>query len=127
MHAPTSQPFQRPAPHLDLLTLAEASARWNRRISPKCLWRWCREGILAGDRVLRLPHARVGGRYMTTIEWLAAFLADYPIKSGDFVAATLAGRTRRSPLRTRPRIRSRPGRHDARRALAAAACKEAGL
>lgn len=123
MHPPTSQPFQRPAPHLDLLTLAEASARWNRRISPKCLWRWCREGILAGDRVLRLPHARVGGRYMTTIEWLAAFLADL----GDFDAATLAGRTRRSPLRTRPLIRSRPGRHDARRALAAAACKEAGL
>jgi len=125
MHAPTPHPFQRPAPHLDLLTLTEASARWNGRISPKCLWRWCREGILAGDRVLRLPHARVGGRYMTTVEWLAAFLADL----GDFDAATLAGRTRRSPLRTRPLIRSRPDRHDARRALAAANARlaEAGL
>jgi hypothetical protein len=58
---------------------------------------------------------------------LAAFLADYPINQGDFDAATLAGRTRRSPLRTRPLIRSRPGRHDARRGLAAAACEEAGL
>jgi len=127
MHAPTPHPFQRPAPHLDLLTLTEASARWNGRISPKCLWRWCREGILAGDRVLRLPHARVGGRYMTTVEWLAAFLADAPIDRADFDAATLAGRTRRSPLRTRPLIRSRPDRHDARRALAVAACEEAGL
>ena len=54
-------------------------------------------------------------------------LADAPINQGDFDAATLAGRTCRSPLRTRPLIRSRPGRHDARRGLAAAACEEAGL
>jgi len=58
---------------------------------------------------------------MTTVGCPAAFLADAPIDRADFDAATLAGRTRRSPLRTRPLIRSRPDRHDARRALAVAA------
>jgi hypothetical protein len=68
---------------------------------------------------------------MTNVGWLTAFLADAPINRADFDAATLAGRTRRSPLRPRPLIRSRPGRHDARRALAVAAAStrlaEAGL
>ena len=61
-------------PELPLITLAEASGRWNGRVSAKCLWRWCRDGILCGDRPVRLRTVRVGGRHMTTVAWVVSFL-----------------------------------------------------
>ena len=79
-------------PELPLITLAEASGRWNGRVSAKCLWRWCRDGILCGGRPVRLLTVRVGGRHMTTVAWVVAFLEEI----GDFDARVLEGRSRRS-------------------------------
>lgn len=71
-------------PELPLITLAEASGHWNGRVSAKCLWRWCRDGILCGDRPVRLRTVRVGGRHMTTVAWVVSFLEEI----GDFDAET---------------------------------------
>ena len=95
-------------PELPLITLAEASGRWNGRVSAKCLWRWCRDGILCGDRPVRLRTVRVGGRHMTTVAWVVSFLEEI----GDFDARVLEGRTRRSPLRHRRLSLSKRSRTD---------------
>ena len=95
-------------PELALITLAEASGHWNGRVSAKCLWRWCRDGILCGGRPVRLRTVRVGGRHMTTVAWVVSFLEEI----GDFDARVLEGRSRRSPLRHRRLSLSKRSRTD---------------
>src|SRR5262245_41910780 len=60
----------------DLITLTEAAGfipgrRPSKRISVHTLHRWCRRGI----RGIKLRSQLVGGHRMTTLTWLAEFLA----------------------------------------------------
>ena len=56
------------------LTLNQAARISPGNVSPNCLWRWCRRGVLArsGDRV-KLRHVRIGGKLFTTAGWIEEF------------------------------------------------------
>lgn len=56
------------------VTLSQAARVAPGGISPNCVWRWCRRGVLArtGERV-RLEHIRVGGKLYTTPRWIEEF------------------------------------------------------
>lgn len=74
-----TQPDDTPSPALDdaareHLTLSQAARLTPGRVSPNCVWRWCRRGVQArtGGRV-RLRHVRQGGKLFTTRRWLDEF------------------------------------------------------
>ena len=76
----------------DYLTCTEAAKLFPGRPSANCIWRWCRRGVAArnGERV-RLRHVRLGGRLLTTRQWLDMFghaLAAADTKFFDAVAGT---------------------------------------
>jgi len=56
------------------VTLSQAARIAPGKVSPNCVWRWCRRGVLArtGERV-RLEHLRMGGRLYTTPRWIEEF------------------------------------------------------
>ena len=56
------------------VTLSQAARIAPGGVSPNCVWRWCRRGVLSrmGERV-RLEHVRVGGKLYTTPRWIEAF------------------------------------------------------
>lgn len=56
------------------LNLTEAARAIPGRLHSSTLWRWCRKGVRArsGERV-RLQHVRLGGRVLTTRDWLDDF------------------------------------------------------
>jgi len=53
------------------VTLSQAARIAPGGVSPNCVWRWCRRGVLSrmGERV-RLEHVRVGGKLFTTPRWI---------------------------------------------------------
>jgi hypothetical protein len=63
------------------LGLAEAarrlpSYRRGSPVSPSTLWRWITDGVkLPGGQMVRLEAARLGGRWLTSVEALARFAA----------------------------------------------------
>ena len=56
------------------VTLSQAARIAPGKVSPNCVWRWCRRGVLArtGERV-RLEHVRVGGKLYTSPRWIEEF------------------------------------------------------
>jgi len=56
------------------VTLSQAARIAPGNVSPNCVWRWCRRGVLSrmGERV-RLEHVRVGGKLYTTPRWIEEF------------------------------------------------------
>lgn len=56
------------------ISLNEAARIAPGDVSPNCLWRWCRRGVLArsGDRI-KLQHVRIGGKLFTTAKWIDEF------------------------------------------------------
>jgi len=60
---------------VEFMTLTETSKVAPGRPSVNCLWRWCRRGVKSrsGARV-QLEHRRVGGKILTTKDWLDSFL-----------------------------------------------------
>lgn len=56
------------------MTLSQAARIAPGGVSPNCVWRWCRRGVLArsGERV-RLEHIRAGGKLFTTPRWIDEF------------------------------------------------------
>jgi len=56
------------------VTLSQAARIAPGGVSPNCIWRWCRRGVLArtGERV-RLEHVRIGGKLYTTPRWIDEF------------------------------------------------------
>lgn len=62
------------SPLSSLISLAEGAQHVPGRPTANCLWRWCRRGVLARDGSrIRLEHVRVGGRVMTSLEWIREF------------------------------------------------------
>ena len=57
-----------------LLSLTGATRVAPGDVSPNCIWRWCRRGVLSrsGDRI-RLQHIRIGGKLYTTARWIEEF------------------------------------------------------
>lgn len=43
-------------------------------VSPNCIWRWCRRGVLSrsGERI-KLQHVRIGGKLFTKAKWIEEF------------------------------------------------------
>ena len=56
------------------VTLSQAARIAPGGVSPNCIWRWCRRGVLSrmGERV-RLEHIRAGGKLFTTPRWIEEF------------------------------------------------------
>ena len=59
---------------MDYLTLSQAAGLVPGRPHFATLWRWCRKGVVArnSERV-KLRHVRMGGRLLTTRQWLDEF------------------------------------------------------
>ncbi len=56
------------------LTLSQAARVVPSSVSPNCVWRWCRRGVLArtGERI-KLQHVRIGGKLFTKAKWIEEF------------------------------------------------------
>jgi len=56
------------------LTLNQAARIAPGNVSPNCLWRWCRRGVLSrsGERI-KLKHVRIGGKLFTMAKWIEDF------------------------------------------------------
>ena len=96
------------------VTLSQAARIAPGKVSPNCIWRWCRRGVLSrmGERI-HLQHIRVGGKLYTSPRWIEEFgerLADADaayFKAYDEAAEP----TRRAPAPTTP---TRPRRRTQR-------------
>lgn len=95
------------------LTLSQTARIAPGQVSPNCVWRWCRRGVVArsGERV-RLEHVRVGGKIYSSARWLEEFglrLAEADVAYFDLnekatepsmAAPTLVVQSRRRPRRS---------------------------
>lgn len=83
----------------DLITLAEGAQHVPGRPTANCLWRWCRRGVLARDGSrIRLQHVRVGGRVMTSVDWIRDFGKRLSEADAAYFDAKIA-RTQQTPPR----------------------------
>ena len=58
----------------EYVTLSGAAKVAPGRPSANCMWRWCRKGVRSrGGEIVRLEHIRLGGKILTTADWVADF------------------------------------------------------
>lgn len=100
-----------------LLSLAEGAQHAPGRPTANCLWRWCRRGVLARDGSrIRLQHVRVGGRVMTSVEWIREFGQRLSAADAAYFDAKLAEAQEAPPRAAKFAAPKRPRQRKQRRA-----------
>lgn len=94
----------------DHISLNEAARIAPGDVSPNCIWRWCRRGVLSrsGERI-KLQHVRVGGKLFTTAQWIEEFGQRLAEADADYF-----DRTEGAPASPQPQTPRRRARRSAR-------------
>jgi hypothetical protein len=110
--------IETPASPLDsLIPLTEGAQHVPGRPTANCLWRWCRRGVLARDGSrIRLEHVRVGGRVMTSVEWIREFGQRLSAADAAYFDAKIAGSQQEPPRAAQFAAPKRPRQRKQRRA-----------
>jgi len=93
------------------VTLSQAARIAPGKVSPNCIWRWCRRGVLSrmGERI-HLQHIRVGGKLYTSPRWIEEFGE----RLAEADAAYFKAYDEAAPRTPMPTTPTRPRRHTRR-------------